>query len=87
VKDTGEGISAEDLAYIWERFYQAKNDPGRKSGGTGLGLALVKQWIEGMGGRVSVESQPGRGSCFTLSLQPVSSQKLVTSPLAPLLRS
>jgi signal transduction histidine kinase len=87
VKDTGEGISSADLLHIWERFYQSQTSPMRKHGGTGLGLALVKQWIEGMGGSVSVESQLGQGSCFSLSLQPVSSQKLVTAPLAPLLRS
>ncbi|HTK09363.1 MAG TPA: ATP-binding protein [Ktedonobacteraceae bacterium] len=82
VKDTGEGIAAEDLPYIWNRFYQAKNSPMRKRGGSGLGLALVKQWIEGMGGTVEVESRPGAGSCFNLYLQPVSSTELKTGQLA-----
>jgi signal transduction histidine kinase len=68
VKDTGEGIAPEDLPHIWNRFYQARNSPTRKRGGSGLGLALVKQWIEGMGGTVSVESTSGQGSCFNLYL-------------------
>jgi len=63
VRDTGEGISADDLPYIWERFYR-----GAKNGGTGLGLSLVKAFTEAMGGHVAVESIPGEGACFTVSL-------------------
>ena len=66
VRDTGEGIAAEDLPYIWQRFYQAKNS--RMGGGSGLGLALVKEWVEIMHGKVAVESVPGEGSCFTVRL-------------------
>lgn len=66
VKDTGEGIAPEDLPRIWERFYQAGSSPTRT--GTGLGLALVKEWIEAMGGSVAVESILGEGSCFTIRL-------------------
>ncbi len=61
VRDTGEGIAEEDIPLIWERFYR-----GRKNGGTGLGLAIVKAFTEGMNGTVSVTSQRGEGSCFTL---------------------
>ena len=64
VRDTGEGIAADDLPYIWKRFYQSKSS--RMVGGTGLGLALVKEWTEAMGGTVSVESVLGQGSCFTV---------------------
>jgi signal transduction histidine kinase len=67
VKDTGEGIDAADLPHIWERFYQTEQTK-RKGGGTGLGLSLVKEWIEGMGGNVMVESTREQGSCFTLRL-------------------
>ena len=68
VKDTGEGISPEDLPHIWERFYQTERSRTRTVNGAGLGLALVKEWIEEMGGTVSVESTVSEGSCFSLHL-------------------
>ena len=68
VKDTGEGIAAEDLPHIWERFYQAEDISVQMNGGAGLGLALVKEWIEEMGGTVAVESKVGEGSCFRIRL-------------------
>lgn len=64
VKDTGEGIAADDIPHIWERFYQA-NDT-RRRGGAGLGLALVKELVEVMSGSITVASTPGEGSCFTI---------------------
>jgi signal transduction histidine kinase len=64
VRDTGEGIAREDLPHIWRRFYQSKSS--RVGGGSGLGLALVKEWTEAMGGMVFVESVLGEGSCFSL---------------------
>ena len=72
VKDTGEGISPKDLPHIWERFYQTVRSQSRMDGGVGLGLALVKEWIEEMGGTVSVESAVDEGSCFSLHLPRVS---------------
>jgi signal transduction histidine kinase len=68
VKDTGEGIAPGDLPHIWERFYQTESSRARMGSGTGLGLALVKELIEAMGGTVAVESVPGEGSCFSLRL-------------------
>jgi signal transduction histidine kinase len=68
VKDTGEGILPGNLPHIWERFYQTESSRTRTDSGAGLGLALVKEWIEEMGGTVSVESTVGEGSCFTLHL-------------------
>jgi signal transduction histidine kinase len=68
VKDTGEGIVPEELPHIWERFYQVDRAHTRIDNGAGLGLALVKEWVEEMGGTVSVESIVGEGSCFTLCL-------------------
>ena len=68
VKDTGEGISPDDLPHIWERFYQTERSQTQIDGGAGLGLTLVKEWVEEMGGTVSVESAVGEGSCFTLHL-------------------
>jgi signal transduction histidine kinase len=68
VKDTGEGIAAEDLPHIWERFYRADETRGKYTSGAGLGLALVKELTETMGGTVAVESEAGKGSCFTVRL-------------------
>lgn len=68
VKDTGEGIAPTDIAHIWERFYRSESSRTNMGSGTGLGLALVKEWTEAMGGSVVVESTVGEGSCFTLRL-------------------
>jgi signal transduction histidine kinase len=69
VRDTGEGIAADDLPHIFERFYRAEKARSREEGGAGLGLALVKELTEAMGGSVAVESAPGEGSCFTVRLR------------------
>lgn len=73
VRDTGEGIPASELPRIWERFYRTARSRDTADTGTGLGLALVKELIEAMGGSVAVESTPGAGSCFTLRLPAESS--------------
>ena len=72
VRDSGRGIPADALERIFEPFQQATDDVHAERGGTGLGLALVRQFSEGMGGRISVTSHLGRGSTFTLSLPSVS---------------
>jgi two-component system phosphate regulon sensor histidine kinase PhoR len=68
VEDRGAGIERNHLDRIFERFYRVDKSRSRKLGGTGLGLAIVKHIMEAHGGRVSVESQLGRGSTFTLYL-------------------
>src|SRR5262249_18013557 len=68
VKDTGEGIAEDELPHIWGRFYRTDRSRERLEGGTGLGLALVKELTEAMGGSVFVESKLGEGSCFTVRL-------------------
>ena len=68
VKDTGHGIPADDLPFIFDRFYRVRNQTIQNIEGNGLGLAIVKSIIEKHGGQISVESEPGKGSCFTFSL-------------------
>ena len=68
VADTGEGIPAEDLPRVFERFYRADRSRSRRSGGTGLGLAIARQLVEAHGGRIWVESELGEGSEFSFTL-------------------
>ena len=69
VSDTGIGIPSEDIKRIFERFYRVDKARSRPAGGTGLGLPIVKEVVERMGGSVSVESQLGKGSKFTILLK------------------
>jgi len=66
VRDTGPGIEAEDLPFVWDRLY--RGDASRSARGVGLGLSLVKAIVEAHGGTVAVDSTPGRGSVFSLTL-------------------
>ena len=68
VSDEGMGISAENLPKIFDNFYRVDNRDNREIGGTGIGLALVKALVEGHGGTVDVESEPGKGSTFIVTL-------------------
>ena len=69
VRDQGVGIPQEHLPRLFERFYRVDPSRSRKVGGTGLGLAIVKHIAQAHGGKVAVESTPGRGSTFTIYLQ------------------
>lgn len=68
VRDTGEGIAAEQVERIFDRFTQADGSTVRKHGGTGLGLAIARGLVEGMGGRMWAESVVGEGSEFSFTL-------------------
>jgi signal transduction histidine kinase len=62
------GIAQDDLPFIFERFYRVSKDRSRKTGGSGLGLSIARWIVEQHGGALSVESIPGKGSTFTLSM-------------------
>ncbi|HEX8354535.1 MAG TPA: ATP-binding protein [Pyrinomonadaceae bacterium] len=68
VSDTGDGIPAEHLSRIFERFYRVDRARSREMGGTGLGLAIVKHLARAHGGEVRVRSAPGEGTTFTIEL-------------------
>ena len=68
VRDTGYGIPADDLPFIFDRFYRVRNEAVKDIEGNGLGLAIVKSIIEKHGGRIGVESEMNKGSCFRISL-------------------
>lgn len=68
VSDTGPGIPAADLPYVFERFWRADKSRARAHGGSGLGLAIAKQLVEAQGGQIGVASEVGRGSRFWFAL-------------------
>jgi signal transduction histidine kinase len=67
ISDRGIGIPLPQQARIFERFYRVDEARSRSTGGVGLGLSIVKTLVEGMGGGISLSSQPGKGSTFTLN--------------------
>jgi heavy metal sensor kinase len=68
IKDTGVGIPAEDIPFIFERFYRVDKSRSRAEGGTGLGLAICRHIAQAHGGKIEVESQVGMGSTFSVWL-------------------
>ena len=74
VEDTGIGIPRDETEHIFQKFYRVDNSDTREIGGTGLGLALVKQRVELMGGKIWVESEQGKGSRFIVMVPRLSSE-------------
>ncbi|MFC1874162.1 sensor histidine kinase, partial [Chloroflexota bacterium] len=68
VSDNGEGIPAEDLPNIFERFYRVDKSRTRATGGSGLGLTIAKRLVEAHGGTIHAQSEPGKGSRFSFNL-------------------
>jgi signal transduction histidine kinase len=73
VQDTGGGIAAEDLPYVFERFWRTDKSRSRSTGGAGLGLAIVRQLVIAHGGWIKVDSEIGQGTQFTFTLPTVQS--------------
>ncbi|MCL4506568.1 MAG: FAD:protein FMN transferase [Chloroflexi bacterium] len=80
VRDTGHGIAAKHLPKLFQRFYRADNDRARDSGGSGLGLAIAQSIAKGHGGKITLESTLGRGSCFTVTLPLAPAQEVFPLP-------
>ncbi len=68
VADTGEGIPAEAIPHLFERFYRVDKSRTRATGGSGLGLKIAKKLVEAHGGTITVRSEPGKGSCFSFTI-------------------
>ena len=78
VRDTGLGMNEDELARVFDEYAQAREDTAKKFGGTGLGLPISRSLVEAMGGKITVKSQPGEGTCFTIHLPLVHSDAQLT---------
>jgi signal transduction histidine kinase/CheY-like chemotaxis protein len=68
VSDSGVGLTRDELDRLFEKFYRARSAISGTEGGTGLGLVIARGWVEAHGGRIAVESEPGKGTVFTVTL-------------------
>jgi hypothetical protein len=83
ISDTGPGIPPEKQKTIFDAFSQVDSSASRRFGGTGLGLAITSRLIELMHGRIELESEPGNGALFRLSLPLAAAEEDLTQPQAP----
>jgi hypothetical protein len=81
VHDTGIGLSSEEQAHLFTRFFRGGHRVAREAGGTGLGLVIAKAIVQRHGGRIAVESEPGTGTRFRVFL-PMPSRASADSPAA-----
>jgi signal transduction histidine kinase len=81
IKDTGYGIPSSDLPHIFDRFYRVRSNGHEDIEGNGLGLAIVKTIVEKHGGQVTVESEVGKGSCFTVHVPLLQQERLLGSQM------
>jgi signal transduction histidine kinase/CheY-like chemotaxis protein len=86
VKDTGPGIPADQIAVIFDRFVQADLSSSRSHEGSGLGLSIVKAYVEMLNGKIQVKSKTGAGSCFSFSIPyyPSEEEKSVSEKTLPI---
>lgn len=83
VIDTGIGIPSEDIPHLFQKFYRVDNTDTREIGGTGLGLYLCRRLVEGMDGRIWVESDYGKGSMFFVELPRMKTEEALAASAAP----
>jgi signal transduction histidine kinase len=84
IADTGIGMTPEQVGKLFQEFSQADQSTTRKYGGTGLELAISKHFCQMMGGDITVESEPGKGSMFTIRLpRIVDTPKELVAPIRP----
>ena len=70
MQDTGPGLSADDQAHLFERFYRGSAARSFTVPGAGLGLAICKAIVDRLGGRITLDSRPGAGTTFTVWIEP-----------------
>ncbi|MHB0914362.1 MAG: sensor histidine kinase [Thermoleophilia bacterium] len=75
VRDTGRGIPSQDLPYVFERFYRSDKSRSRDSGGSGIGLTIVKSYVEALGGAITIDSAEGEGTAMLVSLPAAESKE------------